>query len=65
MAYYPNPPRSSNASSFTITSAYNFVPLQSAVVQPEWQDRSSQDVPLREGLCAELDIIITNDTRCS
>lgn len=45
-----------------ITSAYNFVPLQDRVVEPDWQDRTSQDLPLQDGLCAELDISITNDT---
>jgi CRISPR-associated protein (TIGR03986 family) len=63
MASSPNSFSSpSSASGFTITSAYNFVPLQGTVVQPEWQDRSSQDVPLQDGFCAELDIVITNDT---
>lgn len=39
-----------------ITSAYNFVPLSSRVVQPAWQDLVSHDVPLPDGLCAELGV---------
>ena len=39
-----------------ITSAYNFVPLSRHVVQPDWQDLVSHDLPLQEGLCAELEI---------
>jgi CRISPR-associated protein (TIGR03986 family) len=39
-----------------ITSAYNFAPLSRHVVQPEWQELVSHDVPLRDGLCAELDV---------
>jgi RAMP superfamily len=45
-----------------ITSAYNFVPLQAKVVTPDWQDRTSQDVPLQDGLCAEIDLTLTNHT---
>lgn len=45
-----------------ITSAYNFVPLQAKVVSPEWQNRTSQDVPLQDGACAEIDITVTNHT---
>lgn len=39
-----------------ITSAYNFVPLSPKVVHPEWQDLVSHDLPLTDGLCAELEI---------
>jgi len=39
-----------------IDSAYNFVPLSRHVVQPDWQDRVSHDLPLAEGLCAELEV---------
>lgn len=39
-----------------ITSAYNFVPLSPNVVQPDWQDLVSHDVPLQDGLCAELEV---------
>lgn len=62
MAYHTTPSRPSGASDFTITSAYNFVPLQSTVVQPEWQHELSQDLPLRQGLCAELEIEIQAHT---
>lgn len=39
-----------------ITSAYNFAPLSHKVVQPDWQDLVSHDLPLEDGLCAELDV---------
>lgn len=45
-----------------ITSAYNFAPLAKQVVCPEWQDRVSHDLPLQDGLCAELDIELTAHT---
>lgn len=38
------------------SSPYNFVPLPPRIVQPEWQDRVSHDLPLQEGLCAEIEI---------
>lgn len=37
-----------------VTSAYNFAPLARQVVLPHWQDRVSHDLPLEEGLSAEL-----------
>lgn len=46
----------------SLTSAYNFAPLAHQVVCPQWQDRVSHDLPLREGLCAELDIELTAHT---
>lgn len=45
-----------------ITSAYNFAPLAQQVVCPEWQDRVSHDLPLREGLCADLQIELVAET---
>lgn len=39
-----------------ITSAYNFAPLSREVVTPDWQHLVSQDMPLQEGLCAELEL---------
>lgn len=39
-----------------ITAAYNFVPLADKVVYPEWQDLVSHDLPLQDGLCAELEV---------
>jgi CRISPR-associated protein (TIGR03986 family) len=44
-----------------ITSAYNFSPLRT-VLSPDWHDLVSQDVPLRDGLCAEVDFSLTNHT---
>ncbi len=44
-----------------ITSAYNFSPLRS-VWSPGWHELVSQDVPLMDGLCAELDVSLTNHT---
>lgn len=44
------------------TAAYNFVPLSGTILRPEWQDRVSHDCPLAEGLSAQIDITIHNDT---
>ena len=46
----------------TITSAYNFVPLASKVVCPEWATQVSQDLPLPGGVCAEIRVRWTNHT---
>lgn len=46
----------------TIPSAYNFVPLDPRVVRPEWADKVSHDLPLKGGVCAELDVQWTNHT---
>lgn len=45
-----------------VTAAYNFVPLSDVIVQPEWSNRVSHDLPLQEGLCAEIEIEIVNET---
>jgi CRISPR-associated protein (TIGR03986 family) len=45
-----------------ITSAYNFVPLAQQVVCPPWQTEVSHDLPLQDGLCAELEIELTAHT---
>ena len=46
----------------TITSAYNFVPLASKVVCPDWAPHVSHDLPLLEGVCAEIRVRWTNHT---
>ncbi len=38
------------------TCHYNFVPLPPHIVEPEWQDRVSHDLPLQDGLCVEIDV---------
>ncbi|MBL8347513.1 MAG: hypothetical protein JNN03_18910, partial [Rubrivivax sp.] len=44
------------------SAPYNFVPLADWVLRPPWSHLVSQDVPLSEGLCAEIGIRVTNDT---
>lgn len=45
-----------------ITSAYNFAPLHQRVVAPPWQGEVSHDIPLCDGLCADLEIELTAHT---
>lgn len=41
-----------------VTAAYNFVPTSTEVIRPDWQQWVSHDLPLEDGLCAELDITV-------
>ncbi len=42
-----------------VRAPYNFVPLSELVVEPDWADRVSQDVPFSDGVCGRLDLEIT------
>ncbi len=42
-----------------VRAPYNFVPLSDLVVEPDWAERVSQDVPFADGICGRLEIRIT------
>ncbi|WP_420572793.1 TIGR03986 family CRISPR-associated RAMP protein [Kordia sp.] len=46
----------------TITSAYNFVPINEKVCLPEWANAVSQDIPLQGSLSGVIDLTITAKT---
>ncbi|PTX59814.1 CRISPR-associated protein (TIGR03986 family) [Kordia periserrulae] len=46
----------------TVTSAYNFVPINKEVCLPDWADYVSQDIPLQGALSGEIDLTITAKT---
>ena len=41
-----------------ISSPYNFVPLSTKILYPEWADRVSQDIPFSDGLDGTLSLRI-------
>lgn len=43
----------------TIQAPYRFVPLSNLVVLPDWAEKVSHDVPFKDGLCGEIDVLIT------
>ncbi|NOZ85856.1 MAG: TIGR03986 family CRISPR-associated RAMP protein [Deltaproteobacteria bacterium] len=45
-----------------VRAPYNFVPLSSKVVFPEWADMVSHDVPFSDGVSGTLDVRITAET---
>lgn len=47
----------------TISSPYRFVPLSNLVVQPDWANQVTQDIPFEDGVCGELTLLLTNHTR--
>ncbi len=46
----------------TVTSAYNFVPINENVCLPAWADAVSQDVPLQGAVSGVIDLTITAKT---
>lgn len=45
-----------------IDSAYNFVPLSAFVLEPQWDQLVSHDVPFRDGVSGRLKLMITAHT---
>lgn len=45
-----------------INAPYNFVPLSDTVVIPEWGDKVSHDLPFKDGISGELELLITAQT---
>lgn len=43
----------------TIQAPYRFVPLSKLIVLPEWGNQVSHDKPFKDGICGELDILLT------
>jgi CRISPR-associated protein (TIGR03986 family) len=41
-----------------ITSPYNFVPLSSFILRPDWAPEVSHDQPFSDGVCGELELCI-------
>ena len=41
-----------------IDAPYNFVPVSSKVVTPDWGSKVSHDLPFREGLSGELTLTV-------
>lgn len=46
----------------TVHAPFNFVPLASWVLYPEWSNRVSHDLPLQEGLCGTIGFELTAHT---
>ena len=46
----------------TVHAPFNFVPLASWVLYPEWSKRISHDLPLQEGLCGTIGFELTAHT---
>ncbi len=46
----------------TVHAPFNFVPLSSWVLYPEWSNRVSHDLPLQEGLCGTIGFELTAHT---
>lgn len=48
-----------NKSTGIIQAPYRFVPLSNLVVIPEWAEQVSHDKPFKDGICGELELLIT------
>lgn len=46
----------------SIQAPYRFVPLSQLVVLPEWGNQVSHDKPFKDGICGELDILLTTQS---
>lgn len=46
----------------TIQAPYRFVPLSKLIVLPDWGSKVSHDKPFKDGICGELDVIMTTQS---
>ena len=45
-----------------VHAPYNFVPLSARVLEVEWADRISHDVPFEDGICGHLEVELVAET---